>query len=208
MLETITHNRFKYTFSYDTFGNVKQTKVGDIVLVTNNYEANNGNLESVAYGNNQTVAYNYDRFNRLTKKIGTNGNYEYTYDANSNIKTIVDSSNNNTQTFTYDLADRLVKETNTNGFTSEYEYDINNNTNMLKYTLSNKVNRVKYNYDNVNRINNIKLNDNITWENNFDNLSRVFFHSTSLFPGRRSCSKIRGFPFPWQVYEIIPNRQW
>ncbi len=173
MIETITHNRFKYTFSYDTFGNVKETKVGNQVLAINHYEPNNGNLESIAYGNNQSVAYNYDRFNRLIKTEGTNGQYEYTYDAKSNVKTIVDSANSNTQTYTYDLADRLVKESNTNGFTREYEYDINNNTNGIKYTLSNKVNRVKYNYDNVNRLNNIKLNDNITWENNYDSLSRV-----------------------------------
>lgn len=139
MIETITHNRFQYTFSYDTFGNVKETRVGNQVLATNYYESNNGNLESIAYGNNQSLAYNYDRFNRLIKTEGTNGKYEYTYDAKSNVKTIVDSANNNTQTFTYDLADRLVKESNTNGFTKEYEYDINNNTNGLKYTLSNKV---------------------------------------------------------------------
>ena len=173
MIETITHNRFQYTFSYDTFGNVKETRVGNQVLATNYYESNNGNLESIAYGNNQSLAYNYDRFNRLIKTEGTNGKYEYTYDAKSNVKTIVDSANNNTQTFTYDLADRLVKESNTNGFTKEYEYDINNNTNGLKYTLSNKVNRAKYNYDNVNRLTNIKLNDNITWENKYDSLSRV-----------------------------------
>ena len=43
----------------------------------------------------------------------------------------------------------------------------------MKYTLSNKANRVKYNYDNVNRLKDIKLNDNITWENNYDSLSRV-----------------------------------
>ena len=173
MIETITHNRFKYTFSYDTFGNVKETRVGNQVLATNYYESNNGNLESIAYGNNQSLAYNYDRFNRLIKTEGTNGKYEYTYDAKSNVKTIVDSANNNTQTFTYDLADRLVKESNTNGFTSEYEYDINNNTNGLKYTLSSKVNRVKYNYDNVNRLKDIKLNDSIKWENGYDSLSRV-----------------------------------
>ena len=70
---------------------------------------------------------------------------------------------------------KVVKESNTNGFTSEYEYDINNNTNGLKYTLSSKVNRVKYNYDNVNRLKDIKLNDSITWENGYDSLSRVSY---------------------------------
>lgn len=172
-LSTITHNGFKYTFIYDNFGNVHQTKVGNQVLSTQSYEANNGNLTNETYGNNQKITYNYDRFNRITKKTGTNGNFQYTYDAKSNVKTIADSVNNNTQTFTYDLADRLVKSSNTNGFTSEYGYDINNNTNTYKYTLSGRNNTLQYNYDNVNRLNSIKLNNTITWENSFDDLSRV-----------------------------------
>lgn len=99
MLETITHNRFKYTFVYDNFGNVKQTKVGEQVLASNEYEANDGNLSSVTYGNNQKVSYSYDRFNRVTMKAGANGNYKYTYDGKSNLKTIQDSVNNTTREF-------------------------------------------------------------------------------------------------------------
>ena len=173
MLKTITHNGFTYTFIYDNFGNVKQVKVGEQILSTNNYEANNGNLLSTIYGNNQKISYEYDRFNRTTKVIGTNGNYEYTYNANSNVKTIVDKINNNTETFTYDLAERLVKSINTNGFTKEYGYDINNNINTKKYTLNNKVNLLKYNYDKANRLTHLKLNDNITWSNKMDKLSRL-----------------------------------
>lgn len=173
MLKTITHNGFTYTFIYDNFGNLKQTKVGSQVLATNNYEANNGNLISQAYGNNQTISYNYDRFNRLTKVTGTNGNYQYTYNANSNVKTIVDSINNNTETFTYDLAERLVKSINTNGFTKEYGYDINNNVNTKKYTLNSKSNSLQYDYDKANRLTSLKLNNSITWTNTMDRLSRL-----------------------------------
>ena len=173
MLKTITHNGFTYTFNYDNFGNVKQVKVGNQVLSTNNYEANNGNLTSSTYGNNQTVSYNYDRFDRITKLTGTKGTYQYTYDANSNVKTIVDSINNNTETFTYDLAERLVKAVNTNGFTKEYGYDINNNINSKKYTVSNKTNTVQYNYDKANRLTSLKLNNSITWTNIMDKLSRL-----------------------------------
>lgn len=172
-LKTITHNGFTYTFIYDDFGNLKQTKVGEQVLSTKNYAINNGNLTSEEYGNSQTISYGYDRFNRLTKVEGTNGKYEYTYNANSNVKTIVDSINNNTETFTYDLAERLVKSINTNGFTKEYEYDINNNVKLRKYTLNNQSNSLYYNFDRANRLTSLKLNDDVTWSNTMDKLSRL-----------------------------------
>ena len=172
-LKTITHNGFTYTFIYDEFGNLKQTKVGEQVLSTKNYAINNGNLTSEEYGNSQTISYGYDRFNRLTKVEGTNGKYEYTYNANSNVKTIVDSINNNTETFTYDLAERLVKSINTNGFTKEYEYDINNNVKLRKYTLNNQSNSLYYNFDRANRLTSLKLNDDVTWSNTMDKLSRL-----------------------------------
>ena len=172
-LKTITHNGFTYTFIYDEFGNLKQTKVGEQVLSTKNYASNNENLTSEEYGNSQTISYGYDRFNRLTKVEGTNGKYEYTYNANSNVKTIVDSINNNTETFTYDLAERLVKSINTNGFTKEYEYDINNNVKLRKYTLNNQSNSLYYNFDRANRLTSLKLNDNVTWSNTMDKLSRL-----------------------------------
>lgn len=172
-LKTITHNGFTYTFIYDDFGNLKQTKVGEQVLSTKNYASNNGNLTSEEYGNSQTISYGYDRFNRLTKVEGTNGKYEYTYNANSNVKTIVDSINNNTETFTYDLAERLVKSINTNGFTKEYEYDINNNVKLRKYTLNNQSNSLYYNFDRANRLTSLKLNDDVTWSNTMDKLSRL-----------------------------------
>lgn len=172
-LKTITHNGFTYTFIYDDFGNLKQTKVGEQVLSTKNYASNNGNLTSEEYGNSQTISYSYDRFNRLTKVEGTNGKYEYTYNANSNVKTIVDSINNNTETFTYDLAERLVKSINTNGFTKEYEYDINNNVKLRKDTLNNQSNSLYYNFDRANRLTSLKLNDNVTWSNTMDKLSRL-----------------------------------
>ena len=66
-----------------------------------------------------------------------------------------------------------MKETNTNGFTSEYGYDINNNINTYKYILTNKNNSLQYNYDKANRLTYLKLNNNITWTNTMDKLSRL-----------------------------------
>ena len=40
----ISHNGFNYSFNYDDFGNVTQTKVGSQVLSTNTYGNNNGEV--------------------------------------------------------------------------------------------------------------------------------------------------------------------
>ena len=43
-LSKITHNGFAYNFEYDAFGKVTKTKVDNVTLMTNTYQANNGNL--------------------------------------------------------------------------------------------------------------------------------------------------------------------
>lgn len=63
-LNTITHNGFNYSFTYDKFGNTNQVKIGNQILVTNGYQANNGNLISVTYGNTNQTTYSYDRFRK------------------------------------------------------------------------------------------------------------------------------------------------
>lgn len=171
-LKTIKVGDTTYQFIYDEFGNTKQIKVANQTIITKNYDNNNGNLQNEAFANNQTLSYTYDRFNRLTAKQGANGSYTYTYNADSNVKTIVDTINDNTKTFTYDLAQRLVKEINTNGFTTEYEYDINNNVSNIQYKLYDSQDTIQYNYDSYNRLNKITNNQSV-WERQMDTLSRV-----------------------------------
>lgn len=171
-LKTIKAGNTTYQFIYDEFGNTKQIKIGNQAIITRNYETNNGNLQNEKFTNDQTISYTYDRFSRLTAKQGAKGSYTYTYNADSNVKTIVDNINNNTKTFTYDLAQRLVKEINTNGFTTEYEYDINNNVSNIKYQLYDSQDNVKYNFDNYNRLNSVTSGDSI-WKRQTDTLSRI-----------------------------------
>lgn len=185
-LKTIKAGNTNYYFIYDEFGNVKQIKIGNKTLVTNNYENNNGNLTSETFANNQSIHYGYDRFNRITEKSGSNGEYTYTYNADSNIKTIVDTVNANTKSFTYDLAQRLVKEINTNGFTAEYEYDINSNISNRTYTLNDIQNNIKYNFDNYNRLNSIvSYNSTLDsmWKRQTDALSRI--SKTVILSGKK-----------------------
>jgi len=172
-INTIKQNGFIYSFIYDGFGNQKQVKVGNQTLITNEYEERNGNLKSATYGNNQKVSYEYDRFDRLTKKTGTNGSYSYTYDAKSNLAKITDQVNNETESYTYDLGERPVKIENTNGYKVEYEYDKSSNINSIKNTLNDTNNVIKYNYDRDNKPTSIKVDEDKLLTYNYDNLSRL-----------------------------------
>ena len=172
-LTQITHNNFIYSLVYDLYGNQKQVKVGNSILITNTYGANNGNLLSSLYGNNHQISYTYDRFDRLLTKTGTVGTYTYSYDGRSNLKSIVDSINSNTTTYTYDLANRLVKEENTNGYNAEYEYDKNSNVSKVTDSLESDTKTTEYNYDLNNNINNVKLYNNTLFMYHYDRLLRT-----------------------------------
>lgn len=172
-LSNILHNGFNLSFLYDNFGNTKQVKIENNILVTNNYDTGNGNLNSVAYGNNQTISYSYDRFGRVLKKTGTNGEYNYVYDAKGNLGIKKDSVNNVTYNYTYDLANRPIKSQATNGYSSQYKYDKNSNINNITYNLNNLSNSINYFYDNDNKSTSIKLDSDKYVMYDYDRLSRL-----------------------------------
>ncbi len=173
-LSSILHNGFSYGFIYDNFGNTKQVKVNDQVLVTNNYESRNGNLKSSIYGNNQTVSYTYDRFNRVSSKIGTNGTNTYQYDSKGNLAVKNDGLNKLNHKYTYDLSDRLVNVSVSNGFEISYNYDSNSNVTKLTSSINSKnKNIVEYSIDSDNKQTSVKLNNNINTIYNYDRLSRL-----------------------------------
>ena len=62
---------------------------------------NNGRLQKMTFGNDQTVQYSYDKFDRTTKEQYNNVTYEYAYDASG----------------------QLAKQTSTAGEEYNYEYD-------------------------------------------------------------------------------------
>ena len=64
-LDTITHNGFDYSFTYDTFGNPLSTKVAGQTLSTNIYGPRNGFLERMNYGNGAYIEYLYDSLYRV-----------------------------------------------------------------------------------------------------------------------------------------------
>ena len=73
------------------------------MLAKYQYESgvNNGRLQKMTFGNDQTVQYSYDKFDRTTKEQYNNVTYEYAYDASG----------------------QLAKQTSTAGEEYNYEYD-------------------------------------------------------------------------------------
>ena len=173
LLTNIEHNQTNYQISYDEYGNQQNVKVGNNNLITNTYEANNGNLIKSTYGNSQTVNYSYDRFDRIASKEYSNGKYTFSYDGRSNLKNIVDEINNNTTTYTYDMAERLTKEENTNGYQVEYEYDKNSNISKISDKLNDDTKITIYNYDLNNYLNSIELYNGANIINHYDKLQRI-----------------------------------
>ena len=73
------------------------------MLAKYQYESgvNNGRLQKMTFGNDQTVQYSYDKFDRTTKEQYNNVTYEYAYDASG----------------------QLAKQSSTAGEEYNYEYD-------------------------------------------------------------------------------------
>lgn len=178
-LKKITHNGFNYEFAYDKFGNTQEIKVAGNKLVTNEYGTQNGTLNKTTYGNNQYTTFEYDRFERVTKKTSQNtagtvyGSFYYTYDAKGNLASIRDSRDNSTTKYVYDLADRLVKTNQSNGFKVEYGYDTNSNINRVSNTLNGKTYTTNYFLDSDNKPTSVKIDTDKYLVYNYDRLSRL-----------------------------------
>ena len=110
-----------YQFGYDSFGNMLSVSVSDAAktgsasnsrtLATYSYgnSVNNGLLQSMAYGNGDTVSYEYDIFDRTTKETYNNGvTYNYAYDASGALAKQW-SSTGEEYCYEYDSLGRLVR---------------------------------------------------------------------------------------------------
>ena len=125
-------------FTYDGFGNNTGVQAAGSTLVTRQYEADNGNLASVQYGNGYTYLYTYDDLDRVTElrlkdpedqeyvlyryEYGQEGNLSAVYDIREDIgrETIVTR-------YYYDMSGRLIYTRNDQDEDYRYTYDLNNN---------------------------------------------------------------------------------
>lgn len=170
-----------YKFASDSFGNPLSISVsgssdtnlsntaGDITLVRYTYEAdvNNGRLAEMTYGNDYSISYTYDKFDRVTKQENSD-NTEYRYYYNSEGALARQESVNAAETvdeaydYEYDSLGRLIRSRQTRidsvGTNSEEEtvqstqhmYDEENRITSQSYSFGERTYTANYSYnDNV-----------------------------------------------------------
>ena len=147
----------EYSFTYDAFGNVKQTKVGSTALSTNNYGSNNGVLQSTSYGNGDTVSYTYDYYGNI---IGINQDstesFKWKYDSSLLPVSHFDYRNNLKYNYDYDSIGRLIRQelrtsdsNNTHIGSTEFSYDVRNNLTGIVNTMGGHEIEQYYSYSTV-----------------------------------------------------------
>jgi YD repeat-containing protein len=111
---------------YDALGRlIKKAGADGVVLEELEYNDNNAQVKSVTRMDNQplTMIFEYDKNNRLIKKINNGIAVEaVTYDGSGSIETKADG-NNNTYSFYYDEANKLIRVVNPLSAQTVYTYD-------------------------------------------------------------------------------------
>ena len=101
------------------------------MLAKYQYESgvNNGRLQKMTFGNDQTVQYSYDKFDRTTKEQYNNVTYEYAYDASGQLAKQTSTAGEE-YNYEYDSLGRLIRSNEYNSGTfeqrTEHIYDASN----------------------------------------------------------------------------------
>ena len=168
-----------------------------IMLAKYQYESgvNNGRLQKMTFGNDQTVQYYYDKFDRTTKEQYNNVTYEYAYDASGQLAQqsstageeynyeydslgrLIRSNEYNSGTFEqrtehiYDASDRLTKQSwyNAGGVTTmSYAYSTTTGLlSSLNATVQNSSIPVAYTYQGANQLRSKAIGSVMTKAYNF-----------------------------------------
>lgn len=171
LINKISLGNLLYKFEYDSFLNLKKVYVNENnELINYTYENNNGNLLSKAYGNNQTVSYGYDLFDRIKTQTRSDNTYNYKYDNNGNIARII--SNNHKEKYYYDISNRLNKYIDGN-YKRLYKYDQTNDISEKKYILQTASHTTNYLKENDIAITKIEYDNVNDLEYEYDELGRI-----------------------------------
>lgn len=152
-LKTIGHHGMNYTFDYDGFGNVVQTKVGNQVISTTTYKPNSSLAEKVVFENGQGVSAVYDEYDRIIQKneLWRSGveypNYRYTYDNEGNLSYVEDILNSEKMHYLYNTEGRLVRVENKAGDYVLYNYDTNGKLISIREAYNDNAQETGYEYD-------------------------------------------------------------
>ncbi len=158
-LSTISYGTDTYSFTYDSFGNVVSTNVGGKALSTNTYGANNGVLQSTAYGNGAVKNYTYDSFGNLASVgNGSSTQFTWTYDSAMNPMTHVDNVNNLRYNYEYDGIGRLIRQelrtadNATHLGATEFTYDLRNNVTKVTNEIGGRTLSQSYSYSKIDAV--------------------------------------------------------
>ncbi len=169
LLSNIVFGTDNYKFIYDQYNNPLSTKINDNTLITNTYEANNGNLLKVTYGNNDEIHYTYDKLNRLESIIKENDTYTNYYDNLGRIAKL--SSNTTNYLYEYDFAKRLSTYKYDN-YSTNYDYDKDNLVDKKEEKLANTMYTYNYEYNTESALTKL-TNNNSEFNYNYDVLGRL-----------------------------------
>ena len=191
-LTTISRDDTDYSFTYDAWGRIVDTKVGNITLSTNTYDSY-GRLLYVTYGNGFKTEYEYDSLDRVSKiyqRATANAAatlvYEFVYDGEGYLCELRNYKTLRATFFEYDHAGRCMASTEksfavSSGVISytgtvagyKYEYDVNNNLTKLSQTVAGRTWNVNYTYDKDNRAKTATLDNGVVITNNYDAIGRL-----------------------------------
>ena len=193
-LQSIVTDTTDYSFAYDIYGNLTSVKIAETELTTEElteyviasytYEANNGNLRRLDYGNGTKVYYLYDNLDRVIGvcyNSSTEKSVIYTYAPNGQISAIYDLDNSTVYNYYYDgngnLTNERVKKDGKTLYDRVYSYDNDGRlTGKSLYCLeqySSPVNSVRYTYDEDNRLEKIENASGEVIEYTYDVFGRV-----------------------------------
>ena len=121
------------------------------MLAKYQYESgvNNGRLQKMTFGNDQTVQYSYDKFDRTTKEQYNNVTYEYAYDASGQLAKQTSTAGEE-YNYEYDSLGRLIRSNEYNDGTfeqrTEHIYDASNRLTKQSWYNAGGVTTMSYAY--------------------------------------------------------------
>ena len=180
-LASIQTGSTTYTFGYGNFALRNSVKVGSRTLASYTYTSQNNYLDTLAYGNSDSVKYTYDKQGRVTKQTYEDGaTVTYRYDNDGALATVTDSASGISTTYYYDFIDRMMKYVETaSGYSHSvgYEYDTINNLTEIVETINGTEYATSYTYDDDNRVTSV-TRGNAVRNYTYDAFGRVSAQTT------------------------------
>ena len=171
-----------YNFTYGDFSLRESVKIGTQNLATYDY-TDDGNfyLESLDYGNGDSVNYTYDDKGRVTEiTYEDEDEVTYQYDNDGALAVVEDSATDMTTRYYYDFLGRMMKYTETaDGYSHsvEYVYDSVNNLTTQVEIINGVTHTTSYTYDQHNRLAS-KTTDGVAVVYTYDDFGRVVTQAT------------------------------